>query len=173
MVVSILRLMGTLGEEKIFQQLEDEKVASKRLALIRPIGQMGLVAQEVERSKLREERWYVVRTACLVLTETHDPEIIQDMRETLRHNDERVQEAAFLVIVKSKAFGRAAALADALPQLKPHVLEEVLKELRLMKSPESVPGLEAFIALPDENLRVTDDAIHALAPVHENASAHA
>jgi len=173
MVVSILRLMGRLGAEKIFQRLEEEKVASNRLALIRLIGQMGLVAHEVARSKLRDERWYVVRNACLVLTETHDPEIIQDMRETLRHNDERVQEAAFLVIVKSKALGRAAALADALPQLKPHVLEEVLKELRFMKSPESVPGLEAFIALPDEKLREKEDAMHALAAVPENGSADA
>jgi HEAT repeat protein len=173
MVVSILRLMGRLGAEKIFQRLEEEKVASNRLALIRLIGQMGLVAHDVARGKLRDERWYVVRNACHVLMETQDPEIIQDMRETLRHQDERVQEAAFQVITKSKAPGRPAALADALPQLKPHVLEEVLKELRFMKSPEGVPGLEAFITLHEEKLREREEAMHALAAVPEDASADA
>src|SRR5262249_50403591 len=145
LVVSILRLMGRLGAEKIFQRLEEEKVASNRFALIRLIGQMGPVAHDLARGRLRDRRWNVVREACLVLNESHDPEIIQDMREPLRHHDERVQAAAFQVTVKSKAAGRAAALADALSQLKPHVLEEALKELRYMKSPESVPGLESFI----------------------------
>ncbi|PYX91776.1 MAG: hypothetical protein DMG67_09000 [Acidobacteria bacterium] len=173
MVVSILRLMGRLGAEKIFQRLEEEKIASNRLALIRLIGQMGPVAHEVARSKLRDERWYVVRNACLVLNETHDPEIIQDMRETLRHSDERVQAAAFQVINKSKAAGRAAALADALPHLKPHVLEEVLKELRFMKSPESAPGLEAFITQRDEKLREKEEAMRALAAVPEDVSVDA
>src|SRR6266849_2100009 len=173
MVVSILRLMGRLGAEKIFQRLEEEKIASNRLALIRLIGQMGPFAHEVARSKLRDERWYVVRNACLVLNETHDPEIIQDMRETLRHSDERVQEAAFQVINKSKAAGRPAALADALPHLKPHVLEEVLKELRFMRSPEIVPGLEAFITQRDEKLREKEEAMRALAAVPEDVSADA
>jgi len=173
MVVSILRLMGRLGAEKIFLRLEEEKVASNRLALIRLIGQMGTVAHEVARGKLRDERWYVVRNACLVLNETHDPEIIQDLRETLRHTDERVQEAAFQVITKSKAAGRSAALADALPQLKPHVLEEVLKELRFMKSPESVPGLEVFISQQEEKLREKEEAMRALAAISGEGAADA
>jgi hypothetical protein len=173
MVVSILRLMGRLGAEKIFLRLEEEKVASNRLALIRLIGQMGTVAHEVARSKLRDERWYVVRNACLVLNETHDPEIIQDLRDTLRHADERVQEAAFQVITKSKAAGRSAALADALPQLKPHVLEEVLKELRFMKSPESVPGLEAFITQQEEKLREKEEAMRAIAAISGEGAADA
>jgi|SRR5579859_1238147 len=173
MVVSILRLMGRLGAEKIFLRLEEEKVASNRLALIRLIGQMGTVAHEVARSKLRDERWYVVRNACLVLNETHDPEIIQDLRETLRHADERVQEAAFQVITKSKAAGRSAALADALPQLKPHVLEEVLKELRFMKSPESAPGLEVFITQQEERLREKEEAMRALAAISGEGAADA
>jgi HEAT repeat protein len=173
MVISILRLMGRLGAEKIFQRLEEEKVASNRFALIRLLGQMGPVAHDVARGKLRDERWYVVRNACMVLTESHDPEIIHDMRETLRHSDERVQATAFQVIVKSKASGRAAALADALPQLKPHVLEEALKELRYMKSPESVPGLESFIANRDERLREKEVAMQALAATSEDVSADA
>lgn len=171
MVVSILRLMGRLGAEKIFQRLEEERVASNRLALIRLIGQMGTVAHDVARGKLRDERWYVVRNACYVLTETRDPEIIQDMRETLRHPDERVQESAFQVITKSKAAGRAAALADALPYLKPHVLEQVLNELRFLKSLESIPGLEAFIAQPDDKVREKEQAMQALIAIpHEGAA---
>jgi len=173
MVVSILRLMGRLGAEKIFQRLEEEKVASNRLALIRLIGQMGSVAHEVARGKLRDERWYVVRNACYVLTETHDPEIIQDMRETLRHPDERVQESAFQVITKSKAAGRAAALADALPYLKPHVMEQVLNELRFLKSPESIPGLEAYIAYPDEKIREKEQAMQALIAIPDEGAADA
>jgi hypothetical protein len=173
MVVSILRLMGRLGAEKVFQRLEEEKVASNRLALVRLISQMGTAAHDVARGRLRDERWYVVRNACVVLNESHDPEIIQDMRDTLRHGEERVQAAAFQVVVKSKAAGKAAALADALPQLKPHVLEEALKELRYMKSPESVPGLEAFITQRDERLREKEEAMHALAAVPQDVSADA
>ena len=173
MVVSILRLMGRLGAEKIFQRLEEERVASNRLALIRLIGQMGTVAHEVARSKLRDERWYVVRNACYVLTETHDPEIIQDMRVTLRHPDERVQESAFHVITKSKAAGKAAALADALPYLRPHVLEQVLNELRFLKSPEAIQGVEAFIALPDERIREKEQAVHALVAIPQEGGADA
>jgi hypothetical protein len=173
MVVSILRLMGRLGAEKVFQRLEEEKVASNRLALVRLISQMGTAAHDVARGRLHDQRWYVVRNACVVLNESHDPEIIQDMRDTLRHGEERVQAAAFQVIVKSRAAGKAAVLADALPQLKPHVLEEALKELRYMKSPESVPGLEAFITQRDERLREKEEAMRALAAVPQDVSADA
>jgi hypothetical protein len=173
MVVSILRLMGRLGAEKIFQRLEEEKVASNRLALIRLISQMGSLGHDVARCRLRDGRWYVVRNACLVLTESHDPEIIHEMRDPLGHSDERVQAAAFQVIVKTKAAGKAAALADALPQLKPHVLEEALKELRYMKAAESVPGLESFITHRDERLREKEEAMHALAATPQNVSADA
>jgi hypothetical protein len=150
MVHSIVKLMGTAGIEKVFQRLEEERVASNRMALMRLIIQSGPAATRVARKRLNDPRWYVVRNACFVLNDLHDPELIGELRTVIRHPDERVQTAAFNVISKSRAPGRASALADGLPHLCASVLDSALDELRFLKMVESVRGLESYItsALP-------------------------
>ena len=46
-------------------------------------------------------------------------------------------------------------------------------KLRFMKSPESAPGLEAFITQRDEKLREKEEAMRALAAVPEDVSVDA
>ena len=89
------------------------------MALIRLICQAeARVASEVARQRLKDQRWYVVRNACFVLSDLKDPELISELRDVLKHPDERVQLAAFNALKKAKAQERSEVLADALPALK-------------------------------------------------------
>lgn len=169
MVHSIVKLMGTAGIEKVFQRLEEERVASNRMALMRLIIQSGPAATKVARKRLNDPRWYVVRNACFVLNDLHDPELIGELRTVIRHPDERVQQAAFNVISKSRAPGRASALADALPHLCASVLDSSLDELRFLKMVEAVRGLETYItsAIPGKQ-REQEKAMQALAAIPDD-----
>ena len=168
MVLSIVKLMGRPGIEKVFQRLEDEKKASNRMALIRLIGQTGPGATEVARQRLKDERWYVVRNACFVLSDLHDPELMQELRLVLRHSDERVQQAALNVIAKNPAPGRAEVVASSLPHLKQMALDVALDELRFWKSPEAIPGLENFIVQKGGKPREQEKAMQALLAVPDD-----
>src|ERR1051326_6937907 len=111
MVLTIVKLMGKPGIEKVFQRLEEERVASNRMALIRLICQAeARVASEVARQRLKDQRWYVVRNACFVLSDLKDPELISELRDVLKHPDERVQLAAFNALKKAKAQERSEVL---------------------------------------------------------------
>ena len=173
MVLSIVKYMGTAGVEKVFQRLEEEKKASNRMALIRLLGQMGPAATAVARHRLNDDRWYVVRNACFVLSDLRDPELLKELRPVLSHIDERVQQAAFNVIQKMQTPGRAAVLADSLPNLKPHVLDAALDELRFWKSPDGVPGLEKFVVESAAKPHQKEKAMHALLAVPEDGAIEA
>ena len=173
MVLSIVKYMGNAGVEKVFQRLEEEKKASNRMALIRLLGQMGPAATVVARQRLNDDRWYVVRNACFVLSDLRDPELLKELRPVLSHADERVQQAAFNVMQKMQTPGRAAALADSLPKLKPHVLDVALDELRFWKSPDGVPGLEKFVVESAAKPLQKEKAMHALLAVPEDGAIEA
>lgn len=173
MVLSIVKLMGRPGIEKVFQRLEDEKKASNRMALIRLIGQTGPGATEVARQRLKDERWYVVRNACFVLADLNDPKLMEELREVLRHPDERVQQAALNVISKHAVPGRAEVVASSLLHLKPLVLDKALDELRFWKSPEGITGLEQFITQGGNRPQAQEKAMHALLAVPEDAPVEA
>jgi len=170
MVLSIVKYMGRAGIEKVFQRLEDEKKASNRMALIRLLGQTGAGATEVARQRLNDERWYVVRNACYVLSDLHDPELLKELRPVLSHADERVQQAALAVVSKIQSPNRAGVLADALPDLKAHVLETALDELRFWKSTESAVGLERFVCESSAKQAHKEKALHALLAVPEDGA---
>lgn len=174
MVLTIVKLMGKPGIEKVFQRLEEERVASNRMALIRLIGQAeARVATEVARQRLKDQRWYVVRNACFVLSDLKDPELIGELRDVLKHSDERVQLAAFNALKKAKAAERSEVLADALPTLKGQVLESALDELRFWKSPLGVAGLEKFVAGSGVRQLHQEKAMHALLAVPEDGAMEA
>lgn len=174
MVMAIVKLMGRGGVEKVFQRLEEERVASQRFALIRLISQAGgAAATEVARTRLKDSRWYVVRNACFVLTELNDPELVNDLRSVIKHEDERVQQAAFNVIAKSKAPGRSNLLAEALLYLKLSVLDAALDELRFLKGPDGIDGLEKFIGNESPKLAHREKAMIALMAVPIDSSVDA
>jgi len=67
------------------------------------------------------------------------------MEPTLRHSDERVQQAAVTAIIRSTVAGRGAVLVKALPGLSAYLQESVLDELLLLKDPTAVDPLEGFL----------------------------
>jgi HEAT repeat protein len=100
------------------------------------------------------------------LGELGDPEITTQLRDVLRHPDDRVQRAAVSSILKCKGPGRAAAFAEALPYLKAEVLDMALDELVFLKDPESVEGLEQFIlAKTGSRAGALEKAVQALASI--------
>jgi len=142
---SLLRWTGAPGINKVFHRLEHEQNTQVRLALMRLLGRIGPAALEAARVMLHHPQWYVVRNAVKLLGEVRDPELLKDVTPALRHSDERVQKAAIKVLQDARVPGRAAAIASALPYMKPHTVEEMLNDLRYAKDSSAVEGLGAFI----------------------------
>ena len=142
---TLLRWSGPVALSKVFQQLEDEQITANRFALLRLIGRIGPAALDLARQRLAHERWYVVRNACKLLVELKDPELLERLTPVLRHPDERVQKATAVAIMESRSAARSLIFAEALPYLQPHVLEEVLTDLLVLKDPATLPAVERFI----------------------------
>jgi HEAT repeat protein len=141
----LLRWSGELGIGRAFKALSDEVSASNRLALLRMLSRIGPAAIELALQRLTDDRWFVVRNACKLLAELKDPYLIEHVSPLLSHTDERVQKAAVLAINETRLPERALVFAETLSFLAPHVLEDVMTELRFLKSPDSFPGLEDFV----------------------------
>ncbi|MGH8459634.1 MAG: HEAT repeat domain-containing protein, partial [Nevskiales bacterium] len=144
-VAALLRWSGTGAIARVFQELEQEPVASKRAALIRLISRIGPAALEPARQCLKSASSQVVCDACHLLVELRDPGLMGQLAPLLRHADERVQKVAVHSIIKTRSPGRAALLAEALPYLHAHLLEEVTGDLLFLRDPATVPALERFI----------------------------
>jgi HEAT repeat protein len=145
LAVSLIRWAGQSAIEKVFQGLEEEQVATNRIALIRFISKIGPTALDVARTRIRHERWYVVRNTCKLLAELKDPELLTHIAPALRHPDQRVQLAATKAVSESRIADRGPVLADALPHVHPAVRDELLDDLRFLKDPKTVNALERFI----------------------------
>jgi HEAT repeat protein len=144
-ITYLLKIAGSPGIEKVFQRLEAETDTSTRMRLLRVIGQSGPAGIAVAKSRLKHAQWYVVRNACNILADLNDPDLVDDVKVALDHEDERVQQAAVNVIMKNRSPRRAEVFANSLPRLKSHMLEKVLDELLLMREPGSLPGLQTFL----------------------------
>src|SRR6267142_266832 len=170
-LVAILKAMGAAGMEKVFQRLEDEKIASTRMTLLRLISQIGSTGMEVARQRLKHPKWYVVRNAVNVLAEMNDPQLLASLAPVLSHEEERVQQAAVAAIVKTRLPGRARVLADALGALKSQQADVALDEIRFVKDPAAVPGLVAFMLRENTNVRELEKAVIALNAINtDNAT---
>jgi len=173
-VAMFLRWAGPAGVEVLFRRLEDEQHASNRMVLIRLIGRTGTSAVEVTRQRLFDERWYVVRNACVLLSELQDPELLDHLTPVLAHADGRVQEAATRAVIRSRDEKRGLVLAAALPHLCGSSLNEALEELLVMRVPETVPDLVAFVygncrAKPS----MSEKALHALIAIEDTQATSA
>jgi len=144
MVVPLLKWMGPKGAEKAFERLDEEPSTSQRLRLIRLIGQLGPNALEVGRSRLGDNRWYVVRNACSILSSVGDPDLAAQLSGALRHPDGRVQQRRLLRSPKAVPGSRRGA-GQLAPYLQPHLLELALDHMVILKEPAAVTGLEGWI----------------------------
>src|SRR5262249_56672773 len=147
--VTLLRWGGQPAISRVFEQLEEEQVATNRIALIRFISKIGGAALDVARTQVRHERWYVVRNACKLLAELKDPELLTHIAPALRHSDERVQMAAAQAVFESRMRDRGPVLAEALPHLRASVRDAVLDDLIFLKDPKTVNALGRFIFSTD------------------------
>lgn len=138
---ALLRYAGTTGAEVALSRLETEESGQNRKILMRLISQLGTSALEAARLRVKSGTWYIVRNVCTVLQDLKDPDLAQDLRPALVHEDARVQQAAFHAVTKARAANRAEVLANCLISFHPHVLELALDELTFLKDPKSLPGL--------------------------------
>lgn len=161
-VGTLLRYTGGPAVDRLFQQLESEKSTANRLALLRLFGQTGTAGIAVARHRLNDERWYVVRNACQVLSMLKDPEMLERVAPLLHHPDDRVQHVATTGIIKSRMDGRGRVLAENLFYLRGRAEEEALHELIFLKDPETVKPLMEFVVRKDGGKRPLDQALQAL-----------
>ena len=143
-VAGILHWAGAGAIERLFVALDRESAAANRLALMRLLARIGPAGLPAARQRLQNKEWYVVRNACKILGELKDPELLQHIVPVFEHQDERVQKAALQAVKGSKLPGGAAVIANALPLLSPHLVEDSLCELMHQASVDSLPGLEKF-----------------------------
>ena len=173
-VLTLLKCLGPAAGEKVFRRLEEETSASNRMRLMRLLSQLGPEATELARSRLSDERWYVVRNACMVVGELGEPDLPRLLSGPLRHPDSRVQQAAITAIIKSHAPDSAKVLAEALPYLHPHILELALDELSFLKEQSSVGGVEQFILQnKGQKSAALDKAVRVLAGVNTDRATEA
>jgi hypothetical protein len=163
--VWLLKQVGPVGVEGVFQALEEETNAASRMRLLRLLEQLGESAIEGARKRLTDDRWYVVRNACTVLGALRDPELCSQLQGALRHADGRVQKHAVTTILKSQAPDRARALAEALPFLQADVLEMTLDELVLLRDHGAIEGLQAFVEQKSAKAAHREAAVRVLAAV--------
>jgi hypothetical protein len=162
---AILRYSAPIGPEAVLKQLVEEKNANNRIALLRLIAHIGPACLDAARKLLRDERWYVVRNMCNLLAELHDPELALHLGGSLRHADERVQQAALNALIKTRAEGRAELIATSLVKLAPSVLEPALDELLFLRSPGSVAGLQKFLESGPTTIVIARKAIQILVSI--------
>ena len=165
-VLTLLKWLGPAAGEKVFKRLEEETSASNRVRLMRLLSQFGPDVMELARARLSDERWYVVRNACIVVGELGEPDLPFLMSKPLCHPDNRVQQAAVTAIFRSHTPGSAKVLAEALPCLHPHILEMALDELSFLKDQSCLEGLEQYLSQnKGQKTTALDKAVHVLAAV--------
>lgn len=163
LVSGILRWAGPEAIERLFTALDQEQVAANRLALIRLLARLGPATVPSARKRLQDHQWFVVRNACKLLGAVKDPELLEQLQPVFSHRDERVQKAALQAIIESRLPGRAAAIANVLPQLSPALLEPALYELMYQADPESLPGIRKCF-----NSGISIAALVRLVPIIES-----
>jgi hypothetical protein len=146
LTATILRYSHPVGTDAALKHLIEEKNTANRLALLRLISAIGPLCLEHARKYLRDDRWYVIRNMCILLTELRDPQLTEHVAEVLKHSDVRVQQAALNALTKSRTQGRAEIIALALGHMAPVVQDQSLDELMFLKSPGSVTPLEVFVS---------------------------
>jgi len=154
---------GPLSVELLLDKLEQESDAKTRLFIIRQLGQMQQ-SMELVRQRLHDDRWYVVRNACVVLSEMKDPELLNQLGPLLRHLHDRVQETVFQAIERSRRPERALIFAESLNALRGRLLEQALDEIFFLKDPRSVQGLRQFITVQKAGIQLTK-ALQTLATI--------
>jgi hypothetical protein len=141
---TLLRAAGTAGAEAALSRLEKEESGQNRKILMRLTGQLGTAALDAARLRVKNGTWYIVRNVCTVLQELRDPDLAQQLRPALVHDDVRVQQAAFQAVSKARAANRAEVLANCLISFHPHIVDLALDEITFLKDPKSLPGLNFF-----------------------------
>ncbi len=144
---ALLRRAGGTGIAKLFQELENQQSASGRMNLLRLISRLGEPAVQYATERLHDERWYVVRNACKLLTDLRDPEILEHLAPLLNHPDERVQKAALSGVIESRLPGRNLVLAQSLAHLHGVLLENATTELMFLRSVDCIPALMGVFGL--------------------------
>ena len=161
--VTLLGYGTPASVNNVFSHLILEGDAKNRLALVRLSSQLGPHAIEGARKFLNDDRWYVVRNMCTVLSDLKDPELAAHISPALQHADGRVQRAALTALVRNRSEGRAVVLAEALPKLVPDLLDEALDELMFLKDPKTVPAIGKFIVAGKGSVAMLRKAVQILA----------
>jgi HEAT repeat protein len=166
--VTLLRYAAPASIESVFNHLIVEADARNRLALVRLIGQLGKQSIEVAYKYLKDERWYVVRNICGVLSELKDPDLADHILPALENSDARVQQAALKALIHSRTVRAAPVLSSSLKKLAPNVLDEALNELIFLKHVKSIPGIEDFLCNANGNIPASRKAVQVLANVDDD-----
>ena len=170
---TLLRYAAPASIHTVMDRLVNEKDARNRLAVVRLAGQLGPGSIEVAVKYLADERWYVVRNMCVVLTELRDPDLAQHIAPALSHCDSRVQQAALKALSKIVSTKTAQVLADALSALAPQVLDEALDQLMYLKSPGTIEALEKFAASDNCKIVRAVKAVQVLGAVEDDGALYA
>ena len=170
---TLLRFAAPGTIQNVMERLANESDARNRLALVRLAGQLGPASIEVALKYLSDERWYVVRNMCVVLSELRDPHLAEHLAPALRHTDARVQQAALKALTKGQGAKTAQVLADSLAALAPQVLDEALDQLMYLRNPNTIAALESFAASRRSHAVRASKTVQVLGAIADPAALYA
>ena len=127
--------------ETVFDHLECERDAPKRIRLMRLASQFRQSGIHIAIRRLRDENWTYVRNSCQLLGAMDDPDLVEHVAPLLAHADERVYQAAFQVLQKSRLPERIRAYAQLLPRLPVSILDPALDEIMFSLDPACLEGI--------------------------------
>jgi HEAT repeats len=168
--VTLLSYGTPASVSNVFSHLILESDAKNRLALVRLASHLGQHAIEAASKFLNDDRWYVVRNMCSVLSDLKDPELAAHIAPALNHDDSRVQRAALTALIRNRSEGRAPVLAEALPKLAPDLLDQALDELMFLKDPKTIPAIGKYVLVGKGSVAMLRRAVHILALMPADAT---
>jgi HEAT repeat protein len=169
----LLRRAGAAGVEKVFHELENQENAAQRMSLLRLITRIGAPAVEFAVERLKDERWYIVRNACKLLSDLRDPHIVEHLGHLLEHKDERVQKAALSGVIDSRLPGRGLVLATHLGHLNGALLEDAATELIYLRDAGCIKPLVDIFEMEPQNCKAEVAALQVLATLTDESSSAA
>ncbi len=137
----IFAFFGGRSAVRLLDALELEEDRSKRGRLIKAIKAIGKPALQYLEAALESPTWYLVRNALNVLGDLTAVDLIEPMRATLTHDDDRVRRAAVRALSKIGGVRIEGALVDALKDNSAETQAEILSALGALKAESAIDAL--------------------------------
>jgi hypothetical protein len=141
----LLKHLGERAIDPLLDALAETEYRSTRRRLMEALRALGEPAAVQALRRLDDPRWFVVRNRLALAQELESIPGDFDPRPFLDHEDHRVRAEALSLAMKAPAY-RVQALARALTNPDPRIVNRAVHHLTGEEADALLPNLEAFLA---------------------------